>query len=134
MIRFINYIANGNDIKGNAKTLIQLIKDKQPLPENLLELETIKNYIYFDNLDMNALDAWIIYRKNEPIPENFYYTPDLSPGRCNTKHLEYWIKYRQNEPIPEKLYFEGCNYSKTHSHNYLCWYWLLNRPTEIMPK
>lgn len=65
MIRFINYIANGNDIKGNAKTLIQLIKDKQPLPKNLLELETIKNYIYFDNLDMNALDAWIIYRKNE---------------------------------------------------------------------
>ena len=65
MIRFINYIANGNDIKSNAKTLIQLIKDKQPLPENLLELETIKNYIYFDNLNMNALDAWIIYRKNE---------------------------------------------------------------------
>lgn len=65
MIRFINYIANGNDIKSNAKTLIQLIKDKQPLPENLLELETIKNYIYFDNLYMNALDAWIIYRKNE---------------------------------------------------------------------
>lgn len=65
MIRFINYIANGNDIECNAKTLIQLIKDKQPLPENLLELETIKNYIYFDNLDMNTLDAWIIYRKNE---------------------------------------------------------------------
>lgn len=65
MIRFINYIANGNDIKSNAKILIQLIKDKQPLPENLLELETIKKYIYFDNLDMNALDAWIIYRKNE---------------------------------------------------------------------
>lgn len=65
MIRFINYIANANYIKNNAQKLIQLIKDKQPLPENLLELETIKNYIYFDNLDMNALDAWIIYRKNE---------------------------------------------------------------------
>lgn len=46
MIRFINYIANSNDIKGNAKILIQLIKDKQPLPENLLELETIKKIIY----------------------------------------------------------------------------------------
>lgn len=94
MIRFINYIVNGNDIKDNNKTLIQLIKDKQPLPENLLKLETIKCYIYFDNLDMNALDAWIIYRKGESIPKNFYYAPNLSPGHCNTKHLEYWIKYR----------------------------------------
>lgn len=95
MIRFINYIVNGNDIKDGSKTLIQLIKDKQPLPENLLKLETIiTSYMYIDNLEMNALDAWIIYRKGEPIPEKLYYAPNLLPGHCNIKHLEYWIKYR----------------------------------------
>ena len=63
----------------------------------------------------DALDYWIRYRKNEPIPDELKYKDEISdwvknhPGEeiLGKFHVESsiydWIKYHKGEPIPDEL-------------------------------
>ena len=51
---------------------------------------------------------WIIYRKNESIPEDMKY-PNWQRDKDERQRspIMYWIQYRRNEPIPEELKYPG---------------------------